>query len=199
VVMKRHILAQVTSSYTAENGAFLHQIDRIFQDLGILTTKLKKIFDLEAKARESLVCGTDLAHTRPARLRSFWPKELAMSKSKSMNNSEFSERTKQLVWFTSGALCGLAMLSICKASNAPVPSAVTDDTAIYQNLSEIQIHKESAPNFDSDISNLSKLEGRYQDRPALRQRPVPRMIPRPVAKNVARKAPAKKALAQPRS
>jgi hypothetical protein len=102
------------------------------------------------------------------------------------NNSEFSERTKQLVWFTSGALCGLAMLSICKASN--VPSNVTDDTAIYQNLSEIQIQKERAPNFDSDISTLSKMEGRYKDKPALRQQP-----------RVARKAPVKKLVAQPRS
>jgi hypothetical protein len=109
-----------------------------------------------------------------------------------LSKNEFSERTKQAVWFTSGALCGLAMLSICKASNTPgnTPSNVTDDTAIYQNLSEIQIHKESAPNFDSDISSLSKMEGRYQDRPALRQRPV--------AKNT-KKAPTKKVLAQPRS
>jgi hypothetical protein len=106
------------------------------------------------------------------------------------NSNEFSERTKQLVWFTSGALCGLAMLSICKASNTP--SNVTDDTAIYQNLSEIQIKKERAPNFDADISNLSKLENRYQDRPVLKQRPI--------AKNVAKnKVPAKKAVAQPRS
>ena len=103
---------------------------------------------------------------------------------------EFSERTKQLVWFTSGALCGLAMLSICKASN--VPNNVTDDTAIYQNLSEIQIKKENAPNFDSDISNLSRMEGRYKDKPVLKQQPR-------VAKNIAKKAPAKKALAQPRS
>jgi hypothetical protein len=98
---------------------------------------------------------------------------------------EFSERTKQLVWFTSGALCGLAMLSICKASN--VPSNVTDDTAIYQNLSEIQIKKERAPNFDGDISNLSKMENHYQDKPVLKQNRV-----------AAKKAPARK-LVQPRS
>jgi hypothetical protein len=47
------------------------------------------------------------------------------------------EKIKQLLWFSGGALCGLAMLSISKASVAP--SQVTDDTAIYQNLSEIRV------------------------------------------------------------
>jgi hypothetical protein len=72
------------------------------------------------------------------------------------------EKIKQLLWFTGGALCGLAMLSISKASVAP--SQVTDDTAIYQNLSEIQVTKERAPNFDGDISKLSQMENRYQDK-----------------------------------
>src|ERR1700756_883443 len=77
-------------------------------------------------------------------------------------NKTTKEKFKQLLWFTGGALCGLAMLSISKASIAP--SQVTDDTAIYQNLSEIRVEKERAPNFDSDISRLSQMERRYQDK-----------------------------------
>jgi hypothetical protein len=72
------------------------------------------------------------------------------------------ETFKQVFWFAGGALCGLAMLSISKASVAP--SQVTDDTAIYQNLSEIQVSKDQAPSFDSDISRLSKMEGHYQEK-----------------------------------
>lgn len=77
-------------------------------------------------------------------------------------NETTKEKIKQLLWFTGGALSGLAMLSISKASVAP--SEVTDDTAIYQNLSEIRVDKERAPNFDNDISRLSQMENRYQDK-----------------------------------
>ena len=97
------------------------------------------------------------------------------------------EKIKQLLWFSGGALCGLAMLSISKASVAP--SQVTDDTAIYQNLSEISVEKERAPNFDSDISHLSQMEARYRDKlPAKRvaaQTPLQRLdssIPVPLQK-----------------
>lgn len=79
-----------------------------------------------------------------------------------MNENAKREKFKQLLWFTGGALCGLAMLSISKASVAP--SQVTDDTAIYQNLSEIRVDKERTPNFDSDISHLSQMENHYQDK-----------------------------------
>jgi hypothetical protein len=72
------------------------------------------------------------------------------------------EKIKQLLWFTGGALCGLAMLSISKAAVAP--SDVTDDTAIYQNLSEIRVDKEQTPNFDGDITRLSQMENHYQDK-----------------------------------
>jgi hypothetical protein len=94
-----------------------------------------------------------------------------------MKNSKQNERLKQLLWFSGGALCGLAMLTISKASVAP--SQVTDDTAIYQNLSEIQVTKERTPNFDSDISRLSQMEGRYQEK-------------LPGGKRVAAKAPIKR-------
>jgi hypothetical protein len=122
--------------------------------------------------------GTSLALVERPELKPSGIKGLTMNNTKNVvnNSSPFSERTKQVVWFASGALCGLAMLSICKAAIPPSAnglrsSAVTDDTAIYQNMSEIQVKKEHTPNFDSDISNLSQMERRYQARPALKQRP----------------------------
>jgi hypothetical protein len=103
-----------------------------------------------------------------------------------MKNSRTLQLGVQLVWFTSGALCGFVMLSISKASisnNKAVPSSadrlatsqITNDTAIYQNLSEIQMDKERTPNFDSDISRLSQMEGRYREQPKLAQRKVKRV------------------------
>ena len=51
-----------------------------------------------------------------------------------------------------------------------VPSHVTDDTAIYSKLSEVQIRKEASVNFDSDISRLSQAEGSYRENlPSLSQ------------------------------
>jgi hypothetical protein len=79
-----------------------------------------------------------------------------------MTNDKKTEKFKQLLWFTGGALCGLAMLSISKASVAP--SNITDDTAIYQNLSEIKVAKDQVPSFDGDISRLSKMENHYQEK-----------------------------------
>ena len=98
-----------------------------------------------------------------------------------MKSSRILQMAVQFVWFTTGALCGFVMLTISKASvstnNAhnsadrlATSSAITNDTAIYQNLSEIQIDKERSPNFDSDISHLSQMEGRYRERPRLAQR-----------------------------
>jgi hypothetical protein len=128
---------------------------------------------------EILNSGTSLAHVQPSvmtELRSIPVKKRPMGvnfAARLEKETAFSERTKQVVWFTSGALCGLAMLSICKASipssNGLSPSNVTDDTAIYQNLSEIQLNKDRAPNFDADIANLSQMERRYHEKPALRQ------------------------------
>ena len=97
--------------------------------------------------------------------------------------SRFAQLAVQAVWFTTGAFCGFVMLSISKASIGPsgstkVPtsadrlstsSAITNDTALYQNLSEIQVGKERTPNFDSDISRLSQMEGRYREQPKLNQ------------------------------
>ena len=106
----------------------------------------------------------------------------------SFQKSRFVQLGVQVVWFTTGALCGFVMLSISKASistnsntsadRLSTSSAITNDTAIYQNLSEIQMNKERTPNFDSDISRLSQMEGRYREQPKLtQQRRVARRAP----------------------
>jgi len=68
----------------------------------------------------------------------------------------------KLKWFTCGALVGLTSLSISLAS---VPrNRITDDTAIYQNLSEIRVPKAGSINFDSDLMKLSAAEFRYKEK-----------------------------------
>lgn len=73
-------------------------------------------------------------------------------------------RWKQM-WVLSGSCVGalLATLSIALGS-VPKSEQVTNDTALYQELSELRVRKEPAPNFDSEIARLSALEGRYQER-----------------------------------
>ena len=65
--------------------------------------------------------------------------------------------------FVYGAATGVTMLSIALAS-VPRMSHVTDDTAIYQQMSEIRIPRQPNPSFDQDISHLSQLESRYRER-----------------------------------
>ncbi len=75
-------------------------------------------------------------------------------------------------WFSCGTIVGLTTLSITLAS---VPNRVTDDTAIYQHLSEINVPHQGHLNFDSDIAKLTAEEASYRenlprlsDRPSLR-------------------------------
>ena len=71
--------------------------------------------------------------------------------------------------FAFGTLIGFIVLSIALAA---VPrSRITDDTAIYQKLSEIRVPREQNPNFDGDIARLSKLEGRYRESLPLAKQP----------------------------
>ena len=78
---------------------------------------------------------------------------------------------KKLMWFSCGLLVGLTALSVCKAS-IPGKGKVTDDTAIYEKLSEIQVRKEAKLDFDSDIGHLSQLEGQYHEKlPSLVKHP----------------------------
>ena len=72
--------------------------------------------------------------------------------------------------FGIGTVIGFVALSIALAS-VPNRSRITDDTAIYQKLSEIKVPREASPNFDSDIQRLSSLETRYREKPPLAQNP----------------------------
>jgi hypothetical protein len=65
-----------------------------------------------------------------------------------------------------GVVAGLTGLSLALASvphNANQSISGVGDTAITQELSEIRVQKEAAPNFDSDIQRLSQLETRYHE------------------------------------
>ena len=74
---------------------------------------------------------------------------------------------QKILWFSGGLLLGLTTLSITRAS---VPTGhVTDDTSIYQNLSEIRIPKQGKIDFDFEIAQLSEKESRYQEKLPLTQ------------------------------
>ena len=77
---------------------------------------------------------------------------------------------KFLMWLGCATVAGLTTLSIAMGA---VPSGrVTDDTAIYQHLSEIKVSKDGRPNFDGDIQRLSSLEPAYREKlPALSRDP----------------------------
>lgn len=66
-------------------------------------------------------------------------------------------------WFGFGAVIGFVVLSIALAS-VPRKGQITDDTAIYQDMSEIRVPRESKPNFDNDIQKLSNMESRYHEK-----------------------------------
>lgn len=57
-------------------------------------------------------------------------------------------------------------------SFASVPRHVTNDTAIYQNLSEIRVQRQKELSFDADIARLSGMESRYRERLPLRSQKV---------------------------
>jgi hypothetical protein len=66
-------------------------------------------------------------------------------------------------------ICGMLVIGLTSLSIArgAVPGAgnsrVTDDTALYQNLSEIQAPRAARPNFDGDIERLSGMEAHYRE------------------------------------
>ncbi|OFZ55039.1 MAG: hypothetical protein A2428_14450 [Bdellovibrionales bacterium RIFOXYC1_FULL_54_43] len=76
--------------------------------------------------------------------------------------------------FSCGAMIGLTTLSVAMGS---VPgrraNKITDDTAIYQSLSEIRVPRQGRINFDQDIARLSNIESGYRENlPALAKRPA---------------------------
>ena len=63
------------------------------------------------------------------------------------------------MWFIGGVVVGLTSLSVSRGS---IPNRVTDDTALYQNLRELDVAKERDLNFDADIARLAGLEKYYR-------------------------------------
>src|SRR5690348_7274087 len=83
---------------------------------------------------------------------------------------------KKLMWTGCAVVMGLTTISLTHVSmsfaSVPARGHVTDDTAIYQNLSDIKAQKQADLNFDGDIERLSSLEGRYKEKlPTLAQNP----------------------------
>jgi hypothetical protein len=67
------------------------------------------------------------------------------------------------MWFLSGFLAGFSTLSMSQAS-MPTPSPLTDDTALDQQVSEIQVKKELSIDFDSSLKELHSHESKSQYR-----------------------------------
>jgi len=68
----------------------------------------------------------------------------------------------KMFWFGSGLLMGATTLSIAMGA-VPGKGRVTDDTVIYQNLSEIRVKREGHISFDKDIARLASLESKYRE------------------------------------
>lgn len=85
-----------------------------------------------------------------------------------VNASEVHWMECPMKWmlFACGFVMGLASLSVAMGSvpKAKGLSRVTDDTAIYQSLSEIRVAKQGKINFDSEIAQLNRIENRYQEK-----------------------------------
>ncbi len=67
-------------------------------------------------------------------------------------------------------MAGASILTLAFASVSPpgvIRGRVTDDTALYQSLSEIRVKKEARVDFDSDINRLSRLEDRFRGKERL--------------------------------
>jgi hypothetical protein len=60
--------------------------------------------------------------------------------------------------------------SIIAPAFASIPRHVTNDTALYQNLSEIRAQKTRDLNFDADVGRLASLEWQYKENLAGRSR-----------------------------
>ncbi len=81
------------------------------------------------------------------------------------------------LWFACGALAGLMSLTLSMAS-VPGRGQITDDTAIYQNLSEIRAAKVQDLNFDGDIERLTVMKGRFRENLPRVQAPMKRIVER---------------------
>lgn len=66
----------------------------------------------------------------------------------------------KLVWLGFGVGIGMASLSLALGSTdsvSPVTSTVTNDTAMYQKLSEIRVPKQKEPDFGPELDRLDRM------------------------------------------
>lgn len=96
--------------------------------------------------------GTALAHRLPVSRFLVSVFSILYRKEKAMNRVLFR-----------GIVCSVVGLATLSVAIASVPKHVTNDAALYQNLSEIRVAREKELNFDRDIAQLSSLEGRYRE------------------------------------
>jgi hypothetical protein len=78
-----------------------------------------------------------------------------------MAKNEYSKSERSRLFYLGGVI-GLTALSIAFASTAKHGS-ITDDTALYDSLSEIRVPRQGKINFDEDIAKLSRMEAKYEE------------------------------------
>lgn len=66
-------------------------------------------------------------------------------------------------WLISGLGGAAFVASLIAPAMGSIPRNVTNDTALYQNLSEIRAQKTRDLNFDSDVNRLASLEWQYKE------------------------------------
>lgn len=77
---------------------------------------------------------------------------------------------KKWMWFSSGLCVGLVSLSLAVGSvpksdeGASLSESLSDDTVLYQDLSDIRVNRAKLLDFDGDIASLEAREKRYRER-----------------------------------
>ena len=88
-----------------------------------------------------------------------------------------TKKLHQVLWFGFGIAMGATLVT---ASMAAVPSRVTDDTALYESLSEIRSRRQAELRFDTGLKRLSAVEPTYRER-------LPSLAKHPRLKNVVKR------------
>jgi hypothetical protein len=97
-----------------------------------------------------------------------------------MKAQKFTQQDNRDLWFWIATLAGFAVFALLEigvagasvppqAAPAPIQGLrITDDTALYQNISEINSPRLGHVDFDSDLQRLSQMERQYVDRARIR-------------------------------
>lgn len=77
----------------------------------------------------------------------------------------------QLSWLAVVAVAVGGFTISSTFASVPSKGRITDDTAIYQNLSEVRVARQGELSFDNDINHLTSLQARYRENlPSLHER-----------------------------